>query len=126
MGNIQPEIYQKISSIQLGLLQFRRNGKKITLHVKIAASEGNSLSCVVTSDLPAHKLLNKSITLIQKDHDNYMHIGGRISKEVRKNTLILSVDLTKACWFIRKRKGSAIWLQEKYIYLPDEMLKLAS
>jgi hypothetical protein len=113
-------------SIQLGLLQYRHNGKKITLHVKMAVTEGESLHCVVSGDFPAQKLLNRNVTLIQKDHDNYLYIGGRISKEMRTDIVVLSLDLTKACWFIRKRKGGVTWLQEKYIYLPDEMMKMAS
>jgi hypothetical protein len=117
-------IQQKIDSIQTGLLRYKHNGKQISLRVKIAVNEGDTLNCVVADDLPLQKLLNKNVTLIQKDHDNYMYIGGLITNEAQNNTLILSIDIKKACWFIRKSKGSVTWLQEKCVYMP--LMQVAS
>jgi hypothetical protein len=114
-------IQQKIDAIQNGLLRYRYNGKTVSLHVKIAVNDGDTLNCIVSGELPMQTLLNKNVTLIQKDHENYMYIGGRITNQAQKNTLILSIDIKKACWFIRKRKGSVTWLQEKCVYMPQEM-----
>jgi hypothetical protein len=122
--NIQPDIYGKIGSIQLGLLRYRKNGKNITVRVRITVNEDNSLYCVAWDDQPVDKLMHKHVTLIQKDSENYMYIGGRISKEVKNNKLILSVDVKKASWFVRQSRGSVSWLQEKCTHLPE--LKLAS
>lgn len=124
MEKIQPDICGKISAIQLGLLRYKRNGKTISHQVKIVVNDNHTLNCVVSGDLPAEKLVNKNVTLIQKDRENYMYIGGRIAKEVKNNTLILSIDMAKACWFILKRKGSVSWLQEKCVLMPE--MKIAS
>jgi hypothetical protein len=111
-------IQEKICSIQLALLRYKQEGKQMTLHVRIAVDEKNKISCVVSEDLPVHKLLNKNVVLIQKDRENYMYIGGRITRESKKNKLLLSIEIKKACWYIRKSKGSVSWLQEKCQYVP--------
>lgn len=122
--SIQRDIYEKISSIQLALLRYKQNGKKVSIPVRITVNDDNSLNCVAWDDQPSEKLMDKQVTLIQKDRENYMYIGGRISKEVKKNKTIFSVRIKKACWFIRKSKGAVTWLQEKCTHLPE--MKLAS
>jgi hypothetical protein len=111
-------IQEKICSIQLALLRYKQDQKQMTLHVKIAVDEEDKISCIVSDDLPIHKLLNKNVVLIQKDRENYMYIGGRITRESKKNKLLLSIEIKKACWYIRKSKGSVSWLQEKCQYVP--------
>jgi hypothetical protein len=111
-------IQEKICSIQLALLRYKQDQKQMTLHVKIAVDEEDKISCIVSDDLPLHKLLNKNVVLIQKDRENYMYIGGRITRESKKNKLLLSIEIKKACWYIRKSKGSVSWLQEKCQYVP--------
>ncbi|MEO5563194.1 MAG: hypothetical protein ABIR18_07165 [Chitinophagaceae bacterium] len=119
MTQTLPNIHEKIGSIQLGLLRYKQGGKQMTLQVKMAIDENDVINCVVADNLSLDKLVNKNVVLIQKDHDNYMYIGGRISNGAQKNKLILSVDIKKACWYIRKSKGSVTWLQEKCVYLPQ-------
>ena len=111
-------IQEKICSIQLALLRYKHEGKQMTLHVKIAVDATDKISCVAAEDLPGHALLNKNVVLIQKDRENYMYIGGRIIHESKKNKLLLFIDIKKACWYIRKSKGSVTWLQEKCQYVP--------
>jgi len=111
-------IQEKICSIQLALLRYKQDQKQMTLHVKIAVDEEDKISCIVSDDLPLHKLLNKNVVLIQKDRENYMYIGGHITRESKKNKLLLSIEIKKACWYIRKSKGSVSWLQEKCQYVP--------
>jgi hypothetical protein len=125
MKKILPEIHQKIGSIGNGLLQYKQNGEKKSLRVMLTVQQDNILHCsVAAEDAPFHKLLNKNISLVQKEKDNYMYISGRISGQVQKKSLTLSIDIKKACWFIRQSKGSVTWLQEKCIYLPE--VKIAS
>jgi len=123
----QLTIREKIVAIQIGLLRYKYKGEKISLPVQITLQEGNLLNCVATDFdcLNGKKLLNKNITLVQRDDDNYIYVGGRIHREVRSDKLVLSVYVTKACWFIRKRKGSVTWLQEKLVYVP-QMTRMAS
>lgn len=118
MEKARPDIQQKIGAIQVGLLRYSHKGKKMSIPVRIAVEQQDSLHCVI-SDLPSQTLLNKNVTLIQRDRENYLYIGGRISQEIQKTALVLSVNITKACWFIRKSKGSVTWLQEKCVYLPE-------
>jgi hypothetical protein len=113
-------IREKINAIQVGLLRCTHKGEKISVPVKIVIGDNNQLNCVATLDqVPAKKLLYKDVTLIQKDRNNYLYIGGRINHEVRNKTIIFSMDITKASWFIRKSKGSVTWLQEKCVYMPQ-------
>lgn len=124
MENIQPDLYQKISAIQLALLQYNHQGKKVSVQVRIVADDNDSLHCVVSDETAARKMLHKNVTLIQKDKENYMYVAGHIAQEVQSNKRILSINIKKACWFIRKSKGSVSWLQEKCVHLPQ--MKVAS
>lgn len=119
MEKTTPSIQEKICAIQTALLRYSHNGKTVSLPVRIAVGENDLLNCVVSENIPRQKLVNKNVTLIQKDFDNYLYIGGRISGAAQKSALVLSIDITKACWYIRKSKGSVTWLQEKTIYLPS-------
>jgi hypothetical protein len=112
-------IHEKICSIQLALLRYKHEGKQMTLHVKITVDENDRINCIASEDLPSHKLVNKHVVLIQKDHDNYMYIGGRVTRQAQQTKLLLSIDIKKACWYIRKFKGSVSYLQEKCLYLPE-------
>jgi hypothetical protein len=115
-------IHEKINAIQNGLLRCNYKGEKISVPVKIVICDNNQVNCIATLDnVPARKLLNKDVTLIQKDRNNYLYIGGRINKEVRNKTIVFSLDISKACWFIRKSKGSVTWLQEMCVYEPLQM-----
>ncbi|MBC7946915.1 MAG: hypothetical protein H7Y42_03475 [Chitinophagaceae bacterium] len=124
------EIQQKIGSIQFGLLRIRNQDdeKTTTLQVKTTANEDNSLNCVVTDDAKKDIFINRNVNLIQKSHNDYLYITGQVADEVNQKGKILSIRILKACWFVRKRKGSVSWLQEKYIYenLPQEGLDMAS
>jgi hypothetical protein len=117
-------IQEKIGSIQLALLRYKHEGKRVSVQVRVTVNDNDTLHCAIADDLPDHKLINKQVVLIQKDHDNYMYIGGRISREAKGKKLLLAIELKKACWYIRKFKGSVSWLQEKCLYTPD--MKLAS
>jgi hypothetical protein len=125
MEKTQHIIHKKIGAIQIGLLRCKHRGEKISVPVKIAVGDNNTLNCVaVVDDLPVKRLLHKDVTLIQRDHNNYLYIGGRISQEVKNGKIIFSLDVSKACWFERKSKGSVTWLQEKCVYMPE--MKMAS
>ena len=120
-------IQQKIDALQNALLRFKHNGKQVSLCVKVTVDENDSLNCLLVSDdMQLQSLVNKNVTLIQRDHDNYMYIGGRIAKKAKTNKLIISIDIQKASWFLRKSKGSVTWLQEKCVYMPSQQLNLAS
>jgi len=121
-------IQQKIGAIQFGLLRFKDKDANHTLQVKTTANEDNSLNCVVTDDSPRKRLVNKSVHLIQKSHNDYLYITGEIDDEVNRKGKILSIRILKACWFVRRSKGSVSWLQEKYIYekFPASTFELAS
>jgi hypothetical protein len=120
------EIQQKIGYIQFGLLRVHDAGKKTTLQVKATSNEDNSLNCVITDDSPKRKLLNKNVNLIQKYQNDYLYITGRISDEANNKGRVLSIHILKACWFVRRSKGSVSWLQEKYMYENYDKLDMAS
>lgn len=116
---LQNSIHEKICSIQLALLRYKHEGKQMTHHVKIMVDENDRINCVASENLASYKLVNKNVVLIQKDHENYMYIGGRVSRQAQKNRLLLSIEIKKACWYVRKFRGSVSYLQEKCLYVPD-------
>src|ERR1700730_2427388 len=104
-------IKQKIGIIQFGLLRYRDRDQQLSLQVKVAENEGALLSCIITDVLPGKKMLNRNVRLIQKYNDDYLYIAGKVMDEMEKNKKILSVHITKACWFVKKSRGSVSWLQ---------------
>ena len=117
MANKLLHIQQKIDSIQFGLLRLRDAGNTSTWQVKTTANDDETLNCIITDQVPLKKLVNKNVNLIQKYHDDYLYITGKVDEEVNTKTKILSIRILKACWFVRKTtKAGVSWLQEKYIY----------
>jgi hypothetical protein len=108
-------IKQRIGDIQCGLLRFEDKNKQITLQVKLTVNEDTSLNCIVTNEY-SQKLVNKNVHLIQKYRDDYLHIAGKISGEIKSNNRILAVQIERACWFVRQSKGNVSWLRQKCLY----------
>jgi len=109
-------INQKIGDIQFGLLRFSNKGAQKSMQVRTAVADDHLLNCIIINDSPGTRLLNRNVSLIQKNHDDYLYISGRISGEVQNTSKIISLYIKKACWFTLKKKGNVTWLQEKYIY----------
>ncbi|MET0638251.1 MAG: hypothetical protein ABWZ25_19630 [Chitinophagaceae bacterium] len=109
-------IQDKISSIQFGILKMKDPKGNRAWQVKTAPSENNSFHCVITDDRPHERLVNSKVSLVQRHNDDYLYITGRVSAEADKSTRILSVNILKACWFVRQSKGNISWLKEKYMY----------
>src|SRR5688572_7738585 len=99
MSKTLSSIKHKIGAIQFGLLRFNESNEQQTLQVKLAENEGPILNCVVTDPVHGQKLLNKQVNLIQKHHDDYLYIAGKVTDEGELNKKILEVKITKACWF---------------------------
>lgn len=110
-------ILQAVTAIQAGLLRFQNEEGQQTLQVKVAVGGEKSIHCII-SDQNATKLRikNKNIHLIQKYHDDYFFISGHVDGVVKNNSRIFSIAVNKACWFVRKRRGSVTWFSEKYTY----------
>jgi hypothetical protein len=120
-------ILKAVTSIQSGLLKVSNGESRQSFQVRVASGEDNSLHCVVYDDVPPKaRIKNKPIHLIQKYHDNYFFITGHVDDIVRNNTRILSIAVNKACWFVRKRRGSVSWFTEKCIYEHQRELRRAS
>jgi hypothetical protein len=111
-------IRHKITDIQLGLLRFTESGKRVALQVKATGSINlsSSVDCIVIEGGHSINILNKDVNLVQRSRNDYLYLKGRISGEALKGTRVLSIDIHKACWFIRKTKGNISWLQEACIY----------
>lgn len=110
-------IRHKVTDIQLGLLRFTEKGKRIALQVKATESiNASSVDCIVINDDHNKQILNKDVNLIQRSHNDYLYLQGRISGEVRNRTRVLSIDIHKASLFVRKTRGTLSWLQETCRY----------
>jgi hypothetical protein len=109
-------ISQKIGAIGHGLLRFREGPEQQSMQVSMSVDEGAFLNCIIRDDKEDKILLNREVSLIQRNKEDYLYISGRIDDEVKTNCKIVSLHIVKACWFTRKRKGSAVWLQQKCVY----------
>lgn len=119
-------IVKKIGSIQFGLLRYKDKKKQFTLQVKVTSNDDATLNCLITDDINHPKLINKSIHLIQKYHEDYLYTTGKVIMEGQSNNRILFVQIVKAHWFVRKSRGNVSWLQEKLMYKPHAEEKIAS
>jgi len=109
-------IQQKINHVQFGILRFHDKDELLTMEVKTTANEDASLNCIITDDSSCYAMADKNVNLIQKNHDDYLYITGKVLGESLENGKILSIHILKASWFVRKRKGRISWLKEKYVY----------
>ncbi len=107
-------IAQKIDNIQIGLLRFRDNKKRVTLQVRVKVFY-NSLKCFIIENVNADKLLNKRVTLIQRSENDYLYLSGVVEKAEKEKSTV-SIRILKACWFVRQNGGGISWLQEKFIF----------
>jgi len=120
-------IIKKIDSIQLGLLRFKDKKKQLTLQVQATTNgDDDSLNCLITDDINHPKMINKNIHLIQKYHEDYLYVAGKVVMEGSSNNNILHIRIVKAHWFVRRSKGNVSWLKEKYMYEPPVREKIAS
>ena len=119
-------IREKIDAIQFGLVRYHDDEERINLHVKTKFNNDNTLLCITTGSTNLKRLNNKRVNLIQKSENDYIYISGEVKEKPNKNVFFISV--LKACWFVRKSRGSLTWLQEKHIYdiSPQDDLGLAS
>ena len=113
MNNKLNIILKEVTSIQSGLLRFRNKEGQQNLHVKVAA-DSNCLHCLVADEMP--RISGKKIHLIQRHRNDYFFISGTISGEAQHVAKVLSINIQKASWFVKKRKGSVTWFSEKYTY----------
>lgn len=123
-------ISQKANSIQAGLLRHHTRDGSITHHVAMKLHSDNLLICALTEfgKAEAGNLVGKKVNLIQKSENDFIYLSGEVEEAPGSNKRALYIRLRKACWFVRKSKGSLSWLQEKHVYevFPLEPLELAS
>jgi hypothetical protein len=109
-------MHQKMESLRSGLLRFREGAEQQTVQVSTSVYDGQRLNCIFKDTDNGNPLLNREVVLIQKTGNDYFYITGRIDAEVKKICKVASLTITKACWFIRKEKGTVAWLQQKCVY----------
>ncbi len=116
MSNKLELIRQKVEAIQYGLLRFHEGTMRQTMEVRALAGDASGVSVIVKDEEYKASLLNREVNLIQKKGDDYLYISGLVDKEVKNPGKIIRLKIMKAFWFTRKKKGTAVWLQEKFIY----------
>ena len=108
-------IQKKIGDIGLGLLRYRENRSPVTVQIRVTCDHDNLLYCHAPESKELLQLKNKRVSVLQKSKDDFLYITGRAETSTKIGS-VLQVRIVKACWFIRKRKGSVTWFQEKHIY----------
>ena len=124
-------ISQKINSIQVALLRYHVKDENITQHVVMKAYDDQTIICALTDTTKPsfRKMTGRRVNLIQKSNNDYIYLSGVVLEKEGINKRTLYIKLFKACWFVRKSKGTLSWLQEKHCYddtIRMEKLELAS
>jgi hypothetical protein len=109
-------IREKIESIGYGLLRVSDEDEQQVMRISPSFTNTDSLNCIINCDDSSKSLLNRKVRIIQKQENDYLYISGLINDEVENNCKVVSLKIIKACWFIKKKRGSVVWLQEKYMY----------
>lgn len=109
-------IQQKINRLQKGCLRFRDKNNQLILHVKTTTNEDASLNCIIADDAAMPKLINREVKFIQKSYYDYVYITGTVASECQNGSRIVSIQILKAYWFVRRSTGSFSWLKEKYAF----------
>jgi hypothetical protein len=123
MANKLELIRKKVESIRYGLLRFSEGALRRSMEVQALPGNEFALNCVIKDDKFQASLLNREVNLVQKKDDDYLYISGKVDDEVRSQGKTIRLKIIKAFWFTRKKKGSAVWLQEKFTYEQDDMEK---
>ncbi|HEV7783031.1 MAG TPA: hypothetical protein VGO58_17265 [Chitinophagaceae bacterium] len=123
MSNKLELIRKKVEAIQHGLLRFSEGTMRQTMQVKALAGNESGVNFIIKDEGHKTSLLNREVNLIQKKDDDYLYISGEVDEEVKAKDKTISLKIIKAFWFTRKKKGNAIWLQEKFTYMRDDMEK---
>jgi hypothetical protein len=120
------KILQKIGTVQLGLLRTENDNGKLTWQARAGTNE-NLLNCIIENSDIDISLLSRTVSLVQKDKENYLYITCRVTDEVKRNSVVvMSLEVLKACWFTRRSRGTMRWLQEKYMYEAYPEMDMAS
>jgi hypothetical protein len=109
-------ILRKIDQIQRGLLRFCDKHGFSTFYVEKTVNEDIALNCVIREDSFTQKLVNRNVNFIQKSHNDYIYIRGTVTNECQHGYLIISIQISKAYWFVRRSTGNLSWLKEKYVF----------
>ncbi len=113
-------MHHKIETIRHGLLRLREGEGQLSVQVSTSVYDGRRLNCVFKESHPGNPLLNRDVVLIQKKGEDYFYIAGRVDDEVKQHCKIVSLKITKACWFIRKKRGNVVWMQQKCVFESPE------
>lgn len=107
-------IQKKIDDIGLGLLRSRES-QLLSVPITARCDQDNLIQCYTNEIDDLVQLRYKMVSLVQKSREDYLYVAGQ-AEPVPGNGKALAVRIFKACWFVRKRKGSITWFQEKHIY----------
>jgi hypothetical protein len=127
MSTTLRKIVKKIEAVQLGVLRVENVDQRLSMQARIGKND-ELLNCIVDTEGCILNLRERHVSLIQRDKDDYLYITCKVKDEVRKDAAtIVSMEILKACWFTRRRRGSVSWLQEKYMYeTAEQEISMAS
>ena len=108
-------IQKKMDDIGLGLLRSRGNKSPVSIRIRLKCDNDNIIHCYASETGDLLQLKNKKVNLLQKSNDDYLYVTGMAGQSA-ENGGVLHVRVFKASWYIRKRKGSVTWFQEKHTY----------
>lgn len=116
MNQTLHKILRKVQTVQRGTLHIHINDEKYLYQARAGADE-EFLNCIVEKTEISDSLISRNVSLIQRDKQDYLHITCKV-KQVTSNQAadVVSLEVLKACWFIRRFRRNISWLQQKYTY----------
>ncbi len=105
-------ILERMTDMQSGLLRFSSRGQRKMMPVNVVASSPYMVQFASMEKCKV-KFVNKPASLSQVTKNGYLFISGTVSTTGDKGARKLSMNISKAHWFEKKRKGAA--------YKPEEI-----
>lgn len=110
-------ILDKIMHLEAGLLRFQDKNQRTALQVRATESlTPSSIQFALTDGDLKKRLVNHPGSLTQKYDNGYLYITGLVSGITQDDKQVISMNVEKAHWFVRKGTGSESWLEQAGIY----------
>ena len=109
------QLLHQMRSMRIGLLKIDEEDTRLCIPVEAIGGNEECYEWSLIEEL-GEPLITKQVNLVQKQGDDYIYITAIVSAQRTKIRTIITLQIQKACWMIRKIKGSVSWLEEHFIY----------
>lgn len=116
MNSVLEMMHLKIETMKHGLLRIKEGSGHFGVQVSTSVYNGQHMHCIFKENETSTPLLNRDVVLIQKNGNNYFYISGLVEEEDQNSFKEVSLKIKTACWFIRRKKGNIVWMEQKCVF----------